>query len=106
MKILASVIALAMASPLAAQTAPTVHTSHDQSVHALHPGQHGPGHADQKKAGNAHAQHHDAKHEMGGSCCKEAPGKMMECCEKMKAEGKKPCCEEKQAKAEAQEHKH
>ncbi len=106
MKFLALVVTLALASPLAAQSAPDVHTSHDQSVHSLHPGQHGPGHADHKRQGAEPGDAH-AQHKMDESCCrKAADGKMMECCQKMKAAGKKPCCEGKQADPKATEHKH
>lgn len=85
------VLALASASPLAAQAVPAVHTSHDQSVHALHPGRHGPGHGD--------SQARDQREADGNCCPKASDGKGMACCEKMKAEAKKPCCEGKHGRS-------
>lgn len=82
MKMMLAAIAMTIASPAFAQTAPA-------DAHAQHTGQQGT--AD-------HSQHsgHEG-HDMAGGCCeKNADGKMA-CCEKMKAEGKTMACCEKAA---------
>lgn len=100
MKMLFSVVALAIASPAVAQAAPaTPHAGHAQqsatadtctSEHAAM------GHCTAKPAAAADpSTGHDEK----GCCDKDAAGKMT-CCEKAKAAGKKmECCEKMSAAA-------
>lgn len=86
MKILFTALAMIVAAPAAAQTAPAV------DPHAGH-AQHG------QPAKDDHSQH-GAAHKDHMKCCeKGADGKMMECCEKAKASGgKMDCCAEHSAK--------
>ena len=72
MKTLIAAIALTIAFPVAAQTAPGGHTDHAAPA-AGHEG---------------HEQHSDHK-----DCCKKADGAMNECCEKMKDGASMACCE-------------
>jgi len=95
MKYLVSAIALVIASPALAQTAPA-------NPHAAH--QTAPAKAAAAPCTPEHAKMGHCKMEkagMDGGCCdKDANGKMA-CCEKAKAAGKKmPCCD-KDKKADA-----
>ena len=78
MKTLIAAIALTIAFPVGAQTAPGGHADHAAPA-AGHEG---------------HEQHSDHK-----DCCKKADGAMKECCEKMKDGAHMACCE-KHEKAE------
>ena len=84
MKTLLGVIALLVAAPVAAQTAPV----DPHSGHAQHQG------TDHGKTD--HGQHKDGHEGHGKDCCKD--GKMA-CCEKMKQQGKEmDCCKKGDAK--------
>lgn len=93
MKLLVSVIALAIASPALAQTAPAnPHAGHGQAAApAKAEAACTPEHAKLGHCKLAPAAEKAAKD--GGCCDKDAKGKMA-CCEKAKAAGKKiPCCD-------------
>lgn len=85
---LLTALVFAIASPAAAQTAAPAeqHQGHAQDHH---------------QKGDEHSGH-----KMDGKCCEEiAGGKTMDCCEKMKKEGKKmPCCDHHESKSEAGAH--
>lgn len=93
MKVVFASLALVLAAPAVAQTAPTAdphagHAQHQQGGQAQH--QQG-GHADH---GAMHGDH--AKMD----CCKD--GKHKECCDKMKQQGSAmACCKDKPAAAPA-----
>lgn len=98
MKILVTAMALVLAVPAAAQTAPAGHQDHSQhqaGQHAEH-AQHG-----QHQSGQ-HAQHgqHQAGQHAASGCCADADGDgRMDCCENM-AEGRG--CEHMRAQPQAQ----
>jgi hypothetical protein len=98
MKMLIAAIAMLVASPALAQTAPAAN-------HADHAGH-------SAASGQAHTGHSDvpvpdplAGHDMAGGkmdCCEKAPDETMACCAKMKAEGKAmPCCDKAKAEGTA-----
>ena len=97
MKMLLTAIAMMIASPALAQTAPAA----AHADHAAHAAQAAP------SAQAAHTGHSStpapdphAGHDMSGSmdCCKSGPDGTMACCAKMKAEGKAmPCCDKMKA---------
>lgn len=99
MKMLIAAIAMLIASPALAQTAPA-------NNHADHAGH-------SAASGHAHTGHSDAPvsdphagHDMAGGkmdCCEKAADGTMACCAKMKAEGKAmPCCDKAKAEDTAQ----
>ena len=98
MKMLIAAIALAIASPAFAQSAPMAdHAEH--SAQEATPGQADAGHHPET-ASDPHAGHDMSAGKM--DCCENAREDGMACCAKMKAEGKAmPCCDE--AKAEGEE---
>jgi hypothetical protein len=81
MKIIVAAIALALAFPAAAQTAPAQHQGHGQPAPPQHqPGQHQPG---------QHQGHED------GCCADRNNNGRMDCCERMAQAGEaRGCCAE------------
>lgn len=101
MKMLLTAVLLATAAPAAAQTAPAdPHAGHESAQHQATTG----GHAASASRGAAvpPMDHSKMDHSQHKNCChKEADGKGMPCCEKMKAGGGKMDCCEKAAGAKA-----
>ena len=100
MKIIVSAIALALAMPAAAQTAPAeqprlVHSQHQQQPTAGHSGH--AGHAGhQMPAGQQQGAEPGQQqgHAMGGDCCADRNGNgRMDCCENMAAGAGGGCCQ-------------
>lgn len=93
MKMLIAAIALAVASPVLAQTAPAMghadHAGHNAASEQAHTG-----HQD-APVSDPHAGHGMAGGKM--DCCEKAADGTMACCAKMKAEGKAMSCCEKAA---------
>ena len=102
--ILFAAIALAIASPAAAQTAPAQPNHGAHAQHAQHQGQAGHAqhgqHAQHAQHGQAqgsgqHAQHQG--HAMQGDCCADRNNNgRMDCCENMPAG--QSCCQQQQAR--------
>jgi hypothetical protein len=104
MKLLLSVIALAIATPALAQNAPAAaHAGHAQHAEqaapaagtACSPEHAAMGHCTPKQSTPAAPAGQPAEHQHGDGCCeKDANGKMA-CCEKARAAGRKmDCCKE------------
>ena len=93
MKMLLAAVAMMIASPALAQTAPAdAHAGHAAHAAQAAPGGHA-GHT-------APATDPHAGHDMSGGmmdCCKKGADGTMACCAKMKAEGKKMACCDKPA---------
>jgi hypothetical protein len=109
MKLFLTAIALAVASPAVAQTAPAdPHSGHAQAAQttpaadrACTPEHAAMGHCTRKKAAAAPAADPHAGY-ANMPCCDNAADGKKACCEKMKAEGKKmECCAETGAKSKA-----
>ena len=93
MKMLVSAIALVVASPALAQTAPAgQHQGHQQGQHQGH-GQHQQGqHQDHGQHGRGHGEHRD--------CCADRDGNgRMDCCEQAEEGQRHACCEERHGEA-------
>ena len=92
MKMLLTAVAMMIASPALAQSAPV-------AAHAGHSAQ--SGHAGPAGQSNAPAPDPHAGHDMSGGmmdCCKKGADGTMACCAKMKAAGKAmPCCDKVKA---------
>ena len=105
MKMLLTAVAMMIASPALAQTAPAGgHTGHSAQVGHTTPAAQG---APAGGAGTVAADPH-AGHDMSGGmtggmmdCCKKDADGAMACCAKMKAEGKKMACCDKPAASAA-----
>lgn len=104
MKKFLTMIALVLATPAMAQTAPAnPHADHAQQTApaaACSPQHAAMGHctlkADAAPAANPHAGH-----DMKGDCCEKGADGKMACCEKAKAAGEKlDCCEKKAGAAD------
>lgn len=96
MKMLLSAVALMIASPALAQTAP----AGGHSAHAAHAAQASPAAAGAHAGHAAPATDPHAGHDMSSKsmdCCKKGADGTMACCAKMKAEGKKMACCDKPA---------
>ena len=94
MKTIISALALVLAAPVAAQSAPAT-----SSPHAGHGQHHGTDHSQHQ--GMGHSQHQGKDHcKHQGDCCKDQDRKA--CCEKAARGGKMmPCCEGKAKAADA-----
>lgn len=104
MKTFLTMIALALATPAIAQTAPAnPHSGHAQQTAPAAPctPEHAAmGHCTLEAAPAAHPH---ADHDMQGECCEKGADDKMACCEKAKAAGKKmDCCDKKGATAAPQ----
>lgn len=92
MKIFLIAIAMTIAFPAAAQTAPAAdpHAGHKMPVdHSQH-------------SGHGNAAHGQAGHEGHMKCCEKNDGKKAGCCDKVKADGARmDCCEKHAGKAGA-----
>ena len=89
MKYLSLAIAIVIAAPAAAQTAPVQHQDHAQHQPATGHAQHGQGHAPQ--GGQAPADH--ARH--SEDCCADRDNNgRMDCCEQAEGAEARACCEE------------
>ncbi|HYN45098.1 MAG TPA: hypothetical protein VES64_00235 [Allosphingosinicella sp.] len=93
MKYFMTAVALVIAAPAAAQTAPAQqHQGHDQHQ------QHGQGqHQGQAQHGqHQHGQHQQGQHQEQGDCCADRNGNgRMDCCEGMAQSGdRRGCCPE------------
>ena len=87
MKLMLVAIALTIASPALAQTAP----ANSHADHAAHTAQAAP--ADHSAHGTTSSTDPHAGHEMPAGCCEKMGDAKMPCCEKMKAAGKTmDCC--------------
>ena len=99
MKMLLTAVAMLIASPALAQTAPTGgHAGH--GGHAAHAAQATPAAPHAHAGHTAPASDPHAGHDMSGGmmdCCKKGADETMACCAKMKAEGKKMACCDKPA---------
>lgn len=95
MKMLLTAIAMMIASPALAQTAPTSGDAAGHAAPVAHTGYAGAAGSD------LHAGHDMSGGVMGGmDCCKKGGDGTMACCSKMKAEGKKmACCDKPSASA-------
>ena len=95
MKFLMTAIALVIASPAVAQTAPAQqHQGHDQ--HQQHQGQQQGQPPGQPQGQAQHGQHQQGQHQERGGCCADRNGNgRMDCCEGMAQAGdRRGCCPE------------
>ncbi len=96
MKLMLAAIALTIASPALAQTAPAnPHADHAAQTMQAAPVEH-------SEHGTTSGADPHAGHEMAGGCCEQGADGKMACCDMMKAEGNEmACCEEAPAEPPA-----
>jgi hypothetical protein len=108
MKYLTMAIALVIAAPAAAQTAPAPNSGHDQhqqhQPQAGHHGQHQQ--SEHQQSGHQQDGHQQSGHQQHGEgCCADRnENGRMDCCEQAEGAEARACCDEHQRQGEHSDH--